>query len=269
MAKFIGGFGAVFILAAAIAVIIKFLTEINVIKDKKTVFEYGRVCLMTAAAGAAYIFIITLMYNCLKERANFFEFNRIFDYFGTSDVLRVCADFNVKDASAGLMMPLYPLIVYLAGTAIFNQYVPAAEYISFASACASSCLLYGMLKPRLGREKSADIILLVSALPCAFMLFAPSYISFTLMLILLGAHALAKRNVTLYTAAAAAACLSSKLGLAAFIIYPFYKTGMWERLAGKAEKCALSNRGPAERVFLCILTVVNGIIIYCLVRGAG
>lgn len=267
MGKFIGGIGAAFILAAAAAVIVKFLIEANIIKDKCAVIKYSKISLAVVAAGGAYVFISAFIFNSMIDRMNFFEFDKLFDFFGVKEMTNLCRDFDLKYAMVGMRMPLYPCFVNIIGTVVFNQYLLTAEFISFVSVCVSACLLYRMTAKRFTKEKSEDILLAFLSLPYAFMLFAPTYISLLLMFILCGAYALSRNNKCVFAVSAFLACMTSKLGIITFLLYPLYKFNIIGVIAGFFDKNKFFNNAAVKRIILAIFVIINGIIMFCLVRG--
>ncbi|MCD8180464.1 MAG: hypothetical protein LUF26_03170 [Firmicutes bacterium] len=267
MGNFIGGIGAAFIMAAAAAIIAKFFAEINVIKDKDAPKRSAKVSLAAVAVGGAYLFVIALMFNALKGSTNFFDFETLFDFFGTGSVIEACSDFHIGSAFGGIMMPLYPALVHAAGLIVFEKYTLIAEFVSFVSACVSACLLYSMLEKRIGAEKSADVMLIAACLPCAFMLFAPTCVSPALALILCALYALSKGSARAFIISAAAACLVSKVGIAAFLLYPLYKRGVCGAVVGFLKSGAFTDNETLKKIILTLLVMINGVIICCLIRG--
>lgn len=264
MGKFIGGLGAAFIMAAAAAVIVKLLLDVGIIKDKRNALLCGKISLYTIAVGTAYVSVLVLMYNAVKGSMNFFAFDKIFDFTGIGNVLELCENPEISSMFSGIMMPLYPCLVHAAGRIVFNQYVLTAQFISFASACVSACMMYSMLAGRTGRENAEDIMFIVSSLPYAFMLFAPTYLSLAVMFIICGAYALSRGSNKGFVISAALACFTCKIGILAFLLCPLKKYS--QPLIDILEKTALRN----ERVKIAVISVLvllNGFIMCCLIRG--
>ncbi len=267
MGQFIGGFGAAFILAAAATVIMKFFLDINIIKDRKSVIAYSKISLSVIAIGAVYLFLAAMIFNSIKSRVNFFEFDTLFNFMGVKKTVGLCCDFDIRHAADGLMMPLYPYIVNVIGKIVFNQYLLTASFISFASACVSACVLYSLLSRKVTKEKSVNILLAAANLPYAFMLFAPTYISFSLMLILLSALALEKKNMLSFAAATVLACASSKIGFISVLIYPLYRLNVFDFMANVINKSKVLNNGVINRIILAVLVTANGVILSVLIRS--
>lgn len=267
MGQFIGGAGAAFIMCAAIAVIVKFLIEINVFKDKNCVRLYGKVSVMAIAVGLAYVFIAVFMYNELKEKTNFFEFDKVFAFLDIDTVTEQCKSPVFSQMFSGLLMPLYPCLVHIIGRVVFEQYILTAEFVSFTAACVSACLVYSMMKTRLEREKVTDIMLIAVSLPYAFMIFAPTYVSMTLMLMLCGVYALSKNNYTCFVIMVILSCLASKLGLLLLIYLPLQKSGIISKTMKKLDKSALLNNEMVKKVVISLLILFNGAAMFCLIRG--
>lgn len=267
MGQFIGGAGAAFILAAGVMVIIKFFMDTDVIKNKNAVAVYTKISLAALAVGVAYVFLAALIFNSIKDRMNFFEFDKFFDFLDVKKTMTLCCEFDIRYAADGLMMPLYPYIVHVIGGFVFKQYLLTAEFVSFASACISACLLYSIARRKFTKEVSENILFEAASLPYAFMLFAPTYISFSIMLILLAAVMLSKKNIPMFIAAAALACASSKIGLIALLFYPLYKAKVFDRAAKVIDKNKFLNNDILNKIMLTVLVTVNGVILSYLIRG--
>ncbi len=104
-------------------------------------------------------------------------------------------------------------------------------------------------------------------MPYAFMLFAPTYISFSLMLILLSALALEKKNMLSFAAATVLACASSKIGFISVLIYPLYRLNVFDFMANVINKSKVLNNGVINRIILAVLVTANGVILSVLIRS--
>lgn len=264
MENFIGNIGAVFIIAAAAVVIAEFFLEINVIKDKNVLKKYVNVSLMTILVGGAYIAIITFMYNNMKERANFFEFEKLFDFFDMEKLHNACEKPTLSGLFGGMTMPFYPIAVHLAGKLVFKKYVLIEGFFSFAPACVSACMLYSMIGKKADKENTTDAMLVIASLPYVFMIFAPTYISMTLMFIVCSAYALSKESKKGFIIMSVLACLVSKWGIAAFLLL-FLEKHTSQILDG-FEKVILKNK-IALRIIISLFMIFNGMVIFCLIRG--
>ena len=267
MGKFIGGAGAAFIMCAAAAVIVKFLMEINVFKDKNSVKLYGKVSVIAIAIGLAYVFMAVFMYNEVKEQTNFFEFDKVFAFLDIDSVTEQYKNPVFSQMFGGLLMPLYPCLVHIIGRIVLEQYVLTAEFISFTAACVSACLAYSILKTRLEKEKATDIMLIAVSLPYAFMIFTPTYVSLTLMLMLCGVYALSKNNYTCFVIMVILSCLASKLGLLLLIYLSLQKSGIISKTMKKLDKSVLLNNEVVKKIVLSLLILFNDAVMFCLIRG--
>lgn len=267
MGQFIGGAGAAFIMAAAASVIVKFLMEINIIKDTDSVKTYGRISLMTIIIGIVYVFIAAFMFNEIKERTNFFEFDKIFAFLDIDTVMEQCKNPDISTMFTGLMMPLYPCLVEITGKLVFEQYVLIAEFISFVSACVSGCVLYSMLKNRVEKEKITDAMIIASFLPYAFMLFAPTYVSLTIAFMMSGVYALNKKHNECFVATLVLSCLTSKLGVLLLIYFALWKAEIISGAAEKMNKSAMLSNALLKKSVISVLAIINGAVMFYLIRG--
>lgn len=164
MGEFIGGIGAAFIMAAAAAVIVKFLLDVNVIKSREMAVKYGKISLVTIIIGAVYISAAVLMYNEFHGRTNFFDFDKIFGFLGS----------------------IRPT---------FGNHGSVGMLISLILSCVSACLLYSMISKTAGKENTENIMLLPASIPYAFMLFIPTFIPLVTAFIVSAAYILSKKNM--------------------------------------------------------------------------
>ncbi|MBQ3426467.1 MAG: hypothetical protein IJH37_04905 [Clostridia bacterium] len=259
MAEFVGGVGAAFIMAAVAALIVKFLVDINIIKNRENVLLYGKVAISAIAVGIVYISVAVFMYNVAKGQTNFFALGEIFSSFGVEKSLRMAEEPSAAGMFGGLMMPLYPCLAHIFGKLAFDQYVLTAQFISFAAACVSACLLYAWIGKY--NESPTELVLLAASLPFAFMLFMPSYTSLTIMFLAMALYSLSRDNLKLFVAAGILACLTCKLGFVAFLFYPL------KDKFPKFIKAAQPKNRAAYKIILTVLILYNGAALYWLIRG--
>lgn len=264
MGKFIGGIGAAFILAAAAAVIVKLLIEINVIRSQENALRYGKISLMTIVIGAVYMSAAALIFNEMKDRTNFFDLEAIYAFLGTDDILGLCENLKAANLFKGLNMPLYPCLVNVTGRLVFEQYVLTAQFVSFSAACVSSCMLYSMAEKKMDSESAENLMLLAASAPFAFMIFAPTYISLMVMFAVCGAYALSRNSKKGFIILAVLACLTGKIGILAFLIYPLKK--YITKIIGVCEELVLKNE-LVFRVLTAVLVMFNGTALFYLIRG--
>lgn len=269
MGEFIGGAGAAAIMAAAVVIIIKFLLEINVLKDKNAVRLYGKVSVCTLLIALAYMFTAAWIYNSSHGQTNFFAFEKIFSVL---DVKTVAEQYNSPKADVvfgGMMMPFYSCLVHLIGKAVFEKYVLVSEFISVLSTCVSACMLYSMLLKRLGKEKTDNIMLIISSLPFIFMMFAPTYVSLTIMFVAAGCYALSKENMLSFLISAVFACATSKLGFVVIIPFVLYRSGKISAITQYAQKCKILNNEKALKILIAALLLISGAVMACLIKEAA
>ena len=262
MGEFIGGAGAAFIMAAAVALVVKLMLDAGLIKDRESVIQNGKISLGCIIVGVVYISAAALMYNELHGQTNFFAFDKTLAFLGTDSIIGQFEKPQLGELLKGMGMPLYPYIVHISGMLVFGKYLLSAEFISFVCACVSACLLHAML----GRDSEIDdrLMLLAASLPYAFVLFTPSYISLMVMFILMAAYALSGGNKKMWLIASVLAVLSGKAGIIAFIILPFKDS--IPGLIGKAQRAAAKN-GIIFRILISLLILFNGAVMYCLIKG--
>ena len=260
MGDFIGGAGAAFIMAAAIALVVKLMLDVGLIKNRESVIESGKISLCCIIVGVVYISAAALMYNELHGQTNFFAFDKTLAFFDTTKVIGQFERPQPGELLKGLGMPLYPYLVHISGKLVFGQYLLSAEFISFVCACVSACLLYAI--PGRDAENADRFMLLAASLPYAFMLFTPSYISLTVMFILMAAYALSRGNKKLWLAASVLALLSGKAGIIAFMLFPLNIP----RLIGTAQR-AVTKNGIIFRIIISLLILFNGAVMYWLIKG--
>lgn len=262
MGEFIGGTGAAFIMAAAVAVIVKFLMEINVIKDRESAVKSAKISLITIIAGIVYVTATVIMYNEFKGQTNYFNFEKIFDFMGIGDTLSLCKNPELVGLFTGMRMPLYPIAVHAIGKLIFEKYTLTAQFISFVSSCITSCMLYALIERK--SEKITDFMLLFASVPYVFMLFTPTYISLDIALAVSAVYALAKGKRTRYFILALLAVLAGKIGIIAFTAYPLMKYA--DSFVSFVESKIFGN-GIVFRVIITLFILFNGAALCVLTRG--
>ena len=117
------------------------------------------------------------------------------------------------------------------------------------------------------KEKATDIRLIAVSLPYAFMIFTPTYVSLTLMLMLCGVYALSKNNYTCFVIMVILSCLASKLGLLLLIYLSLQKSGIISKTMKKLDKSVLLNNEVVKKIVLSLLILFNGAVMFCLIRG--
>lgn len=263
MGEFIGGVGAALMMAVVAALAVKFLLDTGLIKNRENVLLYGRVSVCTVIVGAVYMAVTVFMYNTLKGQTNFFDLETVYKFMGIKKALELCTAPDIGACFGGLMMPLYPLVTHIFGRLVFGQFALTAQFISFVCACFAAGLLYSLLLKATDRGRAQNVMLAAGVFPYAFMLFAPCGVSMLTAFIIAAAYALVNKKTAAFLVFAVLACLTGKLGVVAFLLYPF-REDIIKGLAWLSSRRAFGSIGI--RVTVTLLALFNGAAMYWLIR---
>lgn len=268
MGQFIGHMGGFFILAAAVMIAGLFFWDSALIKDKRSVAAAGRTALLTAACGMAYYFFMAYLRNIFGGQTNFFDFGKIFTFFGLDKLLTLFQTPSFKESLAGLNMPLFIYLTHLIGGVVFEQYAGTALFLNFLAAAGGAVCVGSIARELWGENASSRAVFAVLALPFAFALFTPGCFGIVFGLAACAAYALYKKNSVLYVILTIAAILTSKLGLLALLLLiPAKMSGVSEFLRKLPGLKAVKN--PYIRIgTLLLVLAINGFVIMLTMGGA-
>ena len=222
MGLFIGHMGGFFILAAAVMLIGVFLCESGAVKDKGAAASYGKSCVYVAVIGMVYYFLTAFFKNVISGSINFFDFEAVFGFLGMDKVMEQIKSPSISGSLKGLMMPLYPSFVHLAGKLVKEQYLGCAVFLNFVCISAGLGCLANMAEEKYGIRPS-QLLFYVLLIPFAFVLFAPGGYGVVFGLVLLAAYALYAKKSGIYVALLIISILMNKLGVLALVPLLFTK----------------------------------------------
>lgn len=150
MGMFFGYTGSLLILSAAAGVILRFLTEVKLIK-KGTIHNMIKCFLISTSIGLIYLAFIAYIRTCFSSPVNMFDFAALFP------------DIEIREG--------------IIGKIVFDEYAAAAGAVSFLGAWVFVYILFILLKRLIGESTLWDTVIFVVLLPGFFMLYSPSYIS--------------------------------------------------------------------------------------------
>lgn len=267
MGQFIGHLGGFFILDAAVMIVGIFLWESGLVKDKRSAAVAGKTAVYTAAIGMIYYFFMAYLRNIFGGQTNFFDFEKIFTFFGIDKVLNLYKTPSIKESFAGFNMPLFIYIVHLIGGLVFKQYAGTALFLNFAAAAAGAVCIR-RAAPDYCEEKDADqAVFLILALPFAFALFTPGCFGILFGLVSGAAYALYKKKPVLYIVLTAAAVLTSKLGAFALLFPVIAKIPGLSDFTRKLKSLRLFKNPYCRLGTLLFILTINGSIILLTMGG--
>ena len=267
MGQFIGHMGGFFILAAAVMIAGMFFWDSGLVKDKRSVIDVGRTALLAAACGMVYYFFMAYLRNIFGGQTNFFDFEKIFTFFGADKLLDLYQTPSFKESMTGLNMPLFIYLTHIIGGVVFEQYAGTALFLNFLAAAAGAVCVRQIAKDVLGDKAADQTVFTVLALPFAFALFTPACFGIVFGLAAGAAYALYKKKTVLYVILTIAAILTSKLGLLALLLLiPAKAPGLSDLVRRLQYSRFLKNPYCRLGALLLILTI-NGFIILLTMGG--
>ena len=268
MGQYIGHMGGFFILAAAVMIVGMFFWESGIVKDKGSVAVAGKAAAGAAAMGMVYYFFMAYLRNIFGGQTNFFDFGKIFTFFGLDKLLNLYQTPSFKESVSGLNMPLFIYALHFIGCLVFKQYAGTALFLNFLAAAGGAVCIGRIALELWGENASSRAVFAVLALPFAFALFTPGCFGIVFGLAACAAYALYKKKTVLYVILTIAAILTSKLGLLTLLfLIPAKMSGVSEFVRKLPGLKAAKN--PYIRIgTLLLVLAINGFVIMLTMGGA-
>ncbi len=268
MGQFIGHIGGFFILAAAVMIVGIFFWESGLVKDKRSVISAGKTAAFAAAIGLVYYFFMAYLRNIFGGQTNFFDFKKIFAFFGTDKLLGLYQTPSFKESVSGLNMPLFIYLAHFVGGAVFKQYAGTALFLNFLAAAGGAVCISRLARDFYGDKGKDTAVFVIFSLPFAFALFTPACFGIVFGLAAAAAYALYKKKTVLYAVLAAAAILTSKLGLLTLLFPLIAKIPAAADLAQRVPKFKVFKNPYFRLGILLFVLTLNGFIIMLTMGGA-
>lgn len=268
MGQFIGHMGGFFILAAAVMIAGLFFWDSGLVKDKRSVAAAGKTALLAAACGMVYYFLMAYMRNIFGGQTNFFDFGKIFTFFGADKLLNLYQTPSFKESVSGLNMPLFIYLTHFIGGVVFEQYAGTAMFLNFLAAAGGSVCISQIARDVLGDKAADQIVFAVLALPFAFALFIPACFGIVFGLTACAAYALYKKRTVLYVILTIAAILTSKLGLLALLLLIPAKVPGLSDLARRLQNSRFFKNPYCCLGALLLILTIDGFVIMLTMGGA-